>query len=151
MPPSAGSSLELAGIDLLRFRRVLGQVAFAHVRLHFLGWLFLDEQVWSQVRADIVERPHITIGMAGLLSMVPLIATSDDRSIRRLGAVSWRPGAVLWRRLHKLAYMAMTLGAVHRMMLVRGWQWEPLLYLEEVAVVLALRPRPTRPSMRMAR
>ena len=126
-----------AGLNLLRFRRVLGRVAFAYVFLHLVVWLVLDVQIPSQVWADIVKRSYITVGLAGFLLLVPLIVTSNDRAIRRMGAASWR-------RLHKLAYAAATLGAVHWVMLAKGWQWEPLLYLGAVALVLALRVKPKR-------
>ena len=120
------------GLNLLKFRRVLGRVGFAYILLHLLVWLFLDVQIWSQIWADILKRPYITIGMAGFLLLVPLAATSSDWAIRRMGAASWR-------RLHKLSYAAVPLGAVHWVMLSKGWQWEPLLYLAAVALVLATR------------
>ena len=126
-----------AGLNLLKFRRVLGRVAFGYVLLHLLVWLFLDVQIWSQIWADILKRPYITVGMAGFVLLMPLIITSNDRAIRRMGAASWR-------RLHKLAYAAVTLGAVHWVMLAKGWQWEPLLYLGAVALLLALRVKPKR-------
>ena len=127
----------LVGVNLLRFRRVLGRVAFAYAALHLLVWLVLDVQIPSQVWADIVKRPYVTVGLAGFLAMVPLIATSSDRAIRRLGAPAWR-------RLHKLAYAAAALGALHWVMLTKGWQWEPLLYLAAVTLLLALRIKPRR-------
>ena len=133
-----------AGVNLLRFRRALGQVGFAYILLHLLVWLFLDVQIWSQIWADILKRPYITIGMVGFALLVPLAATSTDGAIRRMGAASWR-------RLHRLAYGAVTLGAVHWVMLVKGWQVEPLLYLSAVLTLLALRVRPARLRMPVGR
>ena len=127
----------LAGLNLLRFRRALGQIGFAYILLHLLTWLFLDVQIWSQIWADVLKRPYITIGMAGFVSMVPLAATSTDRALRRLGTKAWR-------RLHKLTYAAVTLGAMHWVMLAKGWQMEPILYLSAVLGLLALRVRPAR-------
>ena len=48
---------------------------------------------------DIAKRPYITVGMAALLCLIPLAATSTSRMIKRLGAPAWR-------RLHRLAYAA---------------------------------------------
>ena len=126
-----------AGLNLLKFRRAVGQIGFAYILLHLLVWLFLDVQIWSQIWADIVKRPYITIGMAGFLLLVPLAATSTDWAIKRMGAAAWR-------RLHKLAYPAIMLGAVHWVMLSKGWQWEPLLYLSAVVVLLMLRIKPRK-------
>lgn len=53
----------LTGVSLLRYRRAIGLVAFFYVSLHLLVWLTLDLQFrWSEVWADIVKRPYITLG-----------------------------------------------------------------------------------------
>ncbi len=122
------------GVNLIRFRRALGLLAFAYVALHLAVWLLLDVQTLSRVWEDIVKRPYITVGMAGFLLLLPLAITSNDWSVRRLGAAGWR-------RLHRLAYPAAILGAVHYVMLARGVQLEPLLYLAAILGLLALRLR----------
>ena len=48
-------------------------------------------------------------------------------------------GAPSWRRLHKQAHAATTLGAVHWAMLAEDSQREPLLYRAAVALALAAR------------
>ena len=124
------------GLNLLRFRRALGLLTFFYIGLHLLVWLVLDVQLLSQVWADIVKRPYVTIGMAGFLLMVPLAVTSNNWSVRRLGR--------RWGLLHKLTYAVAILGAVHYVMLVKGFQFEPLLYLFGVILILALRRLPKR-------
>lgn len=126
-----------AGLNLLKFRRALGLIAFAYIFLHLLVWLFLDVQIWSQIWADIVKRPYITIGMTGFVLLLPLAATSSDWSLRKLGAPAWR-------RIHKLVYPAILLGAVHWVMLSKGWQWEPVIYLGVVVFLLVLRIKPKK-------
>lgn len=123
------------GLNLIRFRRALGVLAFACVGLHLLVWLVLDLQSPALIWADIVKRPYVTVGMAGFGLLVPLGLTSNDLSVRRLGAAAWR-------RLHRLVYPAAILGAVHFVMLAKGWQTEPLAYLGAVLVLLALRLKP---------
>lgn len=120
------------GIALIKFRRALGLLTFYYIFLHLLVWLFLDVQIWSQIWADIVKRPYITIGMAGFLLLIPVALTSNNWSIRKMGAPKWR-------RLHQLSYLAAILGAVHFIMLVKGWQYEPLIYLGVVLALLAAR------------
>lgn len=46
-----------------------------------------------------------------------------------------------WRKLHKLAYPAAILGALHFVWLVKGIQLEPLIYMGIVLILLALRSK----------
>ena len=108
-------------LNLIKFRRALGLLAFIYVSLHLLVWLVLDVGILSQIWADILKRPYITIGMAGFACLVPLAATSNNFSIRKLGAT--------WRKLHRLTYLAAILAGVHFIWLVKGFQIEPLLYM----------------------
>lgn len=119
------------GLNLLKFRRAVGLVAFYMLLGHLLIWAVLDVQSLERVWADIVKRPYITVGMAGFVVLLPLALTSNDKAVRWLGA--------RWRVLHKLVYPAMGLGALHYIWLVKGWQVEPLLYAAVVAGLLLLR------------
>lgn len=126
---------ELTGVSFLRFRRMFGLLAFAYAILHFTTWLVLDRQLdWPRILADLVKRPYIILGMTALLMLIPLAATSFDRAVRWLGGARWR-------RLHRLAYPATALAAVHFIWLVKTWPLEPLLYAAVVALLLAWRAR----------
>ena len=121
------------GINLLRFRRMFGLLSFIYVVLHLTVWVVLDMSLlWGQMWADIWKRPYITIGMAGFLALVPLAITSNAASVRKMGAVAWR-------KLHRLTYLAVILGGVHYIWLVKGIQLEPLLYMTAILALLALR------------
>jgi sulfoxide reductase heme-binding subunit YedZ len=126
-----------AGLNLMPFRRAIGVLAFAFVVAHFLVWAVLDVQSPSAIWADIVKRPYVTIGMAGLIALIPLAATSNNWAVRRLGGMRWR-------QLHKLVYPAAVLGAVHYVWLAKGFQIEPLIYLFIILGLLALRVVPRR-------
>lgn len=115
------------GLNLIKFRRALGVLTFVYALLHLLVWLILDVQILSQVWADILKRPYITIGMGAFLVMVPLAITSNNWSVRKLGP--------RWRKLHKAVYAVALLGGVHYVMVAKGFQIEPLVYL---AVIIAL-------------
>lgn len=128
----------LFNLNLIRFRRAIGVLAFAYVVVHLLTWAILDVQSVARVWADIVKRPYVTIGMSAFVLLVPLALTSWSGAIRRMGGRAWR-------RLHMLVYPAVVLGAVHFVMLRKGWQVEPLLYLLAVLVLLTLRLRRRRP------
>jgi sulfoxide reductase heme-binding subunit YedZ len=70
--------------------------------------------------------------MASFLMLIPLAVTSNNLSVRKLGAATWRD-------LHKLTYPAAILGAVHYVWLVKGFQLEPLIYLGVVIALVATR------------
>jgi sulfoxide reductase heme-binding subunit YedZ len=125
------------GINLVKFRRALGLLTFYYVTCHLAVWFFLDVKILSEIWADILKRPYITVGMLAFTLMLPLALTSNNWSIRRLGPKSWR-------RLHQLTYAAGILGAVHFVMLVKGFQIEPLIYLGIVAALLAARMKMPR-------
>ena len=121
-----------AGINLIKFRRALGLLAFIYVALHLLVWVVLDMSLlWQQMWADIWKRPYITVGMGAFVLLIPLALTSNNRSVRALG--------VVWRRLHLLAYPAAILGAVHFVMVQRVWEIEPLVYLAILIILTAMR------------
>ena len=122
---------KLVGLNLIKFRRAIGVLTFTYVALHLLVWLVLDVQVLSQIWADILKRPYITIGMLGFVMMIPLVITSNNWSVKRLGAG--------WRRLHQLTYLVAILGGIHFIMIAKGIQFEPLVYMAVILGLLAYR------------
>lgn len=125
--------LRWAGLNLIRFRRAVGLLAFFYVAMHLTAWVVLDMGLrWSEMAADLVKRWYIIIGMVGFAAMIPLAITSNNASVRRLGAASWNT-------LHRLTYVAVLAGAIHYVVLVKAWPVEPLLYLGAVLALLAAR------------
>lgn len=121
------------GVNLIRYRRAIGLLAFLYVSLHLLTWVVLDLQLrWSEIGADLIKRPYIILGMIGFLAMVPLAITSNNASVRRLGAAAWA-------RLHRLTYVAVLAGAAHYLVLVKAWPLEPILYTLAATTLVALR------------
>lgn len=124
---------DLAGANLLRYRRALGLLAFWYALMHFLTYLVLDQNLdLAAILSDIAKRPFITIGMACLVLLLPLAATSNAFSIRRLGRN--------WHRLHRLAYVVVLGGALHFAMSVKVVTAEPFLYLVLAALLVLYRP-----------
>jgi sulfoxide reductase heme-binding subunit YedZ len=117
-----------AGVNLIKFRQAIGVTAFFYVLAHFLVFAVLDVQSVSRVWTEIVKRPYVTVGMASFLMLIPLAVTSNNLSVRKLGAAAWR-------KMHKLTYPAAILGAIHYLWLVKGFQVEPIIYL---GVILGL-------------
>ena len=119
------------GINLVKFRRTFGVLAFTYVTLHLLVWAVLDVQAFSRVIEDVWKRPYITVGMAGFVLLLPLALTSNNWSVRKLGPK--------WRKLHKMTYIAVILGGAHFIWQAKGIQLEPLLYMAVILGLLALR------------
>jgi sulfoxide reductase heme-binding subunit YedZ len=134
-----------AGINLIRYRRALGLIAFFYAVLHLTVYLVLDQgldlpAIWK----DIVKRPYITIGMLAFAMLVPLAATSSNAMVKRLGSAAWQ-------KLHRLVYAAAIAAAVHFVMVVKAWPPEPLVYAAIVAGLLLVRLVPRRPQRGSAR
>lgn len=120
-----------ANLNLFKFRRAIGLLAFFYVFLHLLVWLVLDVGQTSQIFKDVIKRPYITIGMLSFVGMIPLAITSNNMSVRRLGPK--------WRALHRVTYAVCFLGGLHFVMLRKGFQLEPLIYVGLVVLLLILR------------
>ena len=121
------------GVNLIRYRRAVGLLAFFYIGLHLATWLALDLQLrWAEIWTDIIKRPYISAGMAGFVAMIPLAATSNAASVRRLGPQTWQ-------KLHRLTYAAAIAGAIHYLWLVKAWPPKPIFYLILVLVLLATR------------
>ncbi len=121
----------------VRLRRMLGLFAFFYASLHFLTWVWLDQELsWGKIVADIAERPFVTVGFTAWLLMLPLAITSNRAMMRRLGRN--------WQRLHRLVYLCGLLGVLHYIWLVKADLLEPLVYAALLALLLAARWRPKR-------
>lgn len=121
------------GLNLIKYRRAIGLLAFFYTAAHLLVYLWLDQQWWwDAIIKDVTKRPYIIIGMVAFLVMVPLSLTSNNLSIRKIGPVGWR-------RLHKLTYLAALGGAVHYVLLEKTWQTEPITYVLIVVALLGYR------------
>ena len=126
-----------AGINALKFRRAIGLTAFFFVLAHFLVFAVLDVQSLERVWTEVVKRPYVTVGFLSFLMLIPLALTSNNASVKRMGAASWRT-------LHKLTYPAVVLGGVHFLWLVKGFPYEPLFYLAAIAALLLVRVKVRR-------
>jgi sulfoxide reductase heme-binding subunit YedZ len=117
----------------MTLRRLLGLFAFFYVALHFGVWIGLDHFfAWGQMGADIAKRPYITVGVAAFSLLLPLAATSTSAMIKRMGAVNWR-------RLHRLVYVAATLAVLHYMWLAKKVLVDPWIYAGILVLLLGIR------------
>jgi sulfoxide reductase heme-binding subunit YedZ len=119
--------------QLIRFRRMLGLVAFFYGCAHLATWIWLDKSfdvhdMWD----DVVKRRFITVGMAGLLLMAPLAVTSTAGWVRRLGFRRWQ-------FLHRLVYFSALAGVIHYYWLVKSDIRLPLLYAGILTLLMIYR------------
>ncbi|MPQ94572.1 protein-methionine-sulfoxide reductase heme-binding subunit MsrQ [Thioclava sp. JE_KL1] len=109
------------GINLIKYRRAIGLLAFFYVALHLIAWVVLDMgMLWAQAAADLIKRPYLFFGITAFVLLIPLAVTSNNASIRKLGKN--------WRRVHMLVYPAVALGVIHYLWQMKvisseGWLW----------------------------
>jgi sulfoxide reductase heme-binding subunit YedZ len=116
----------------LRFRRMLGLFAFFYAVLHLTVYVVLDQSgKLSALWEDVIKRPYITIGMLGLVLLIPLAVTSTANMQRRLGR--------RWVKLHQLIYVVALLGVWHFWWQVKKDIREPVIYAAILAVLLGYR------------
>ncbi|WP_119673037.1 sulfite oxidase heme-binding subunit YedZ [Deinococcus sp. RM] len=130
-----------------RIRKTLGLLAFGYAALHFLIYLFDHSFDLTLMTEDVLRRPFITAGFTALLLLVPLALTSTPRAVKRLGFQRWT-------RLHQLAYVAVSLGALHYYWGVKKDHTPPLIYAAVIATLFLIRflkRRPARPGTRAAK
>ena len=123
----------------VRFRRMLGMFAFFYACVHLSIYVAIDlGAYWSQLFADVVKRPYITVGFAAWLLLIPLAVTSTRGMMRRLGRH--------WQRLHRVVYVIALLAVLHFLWLVKADHREPLVYLAIFGALMLLRVRGRLPK-----
>lgn len=125
-------------INLIKYRRSIGLMAFLYVVLHLVAYTVFDQSlIWSEIWKDIVKRPYITFGMLAAILMLPLAITSNNLSIRKMGPQKWN-------KLHKLVYIAGIGAVMHFLLLTKTWEVEPAIYALILFVLLTHRVLKTR-------
>jgi sulfoxide reductase heme-binding subunit YedZ len=118
---------------LIKYRRMIGLYAFFYGCVHLLTYSVADKGLnVGEIVADVVQRPFIAVGMAGVLLMVPLAVTSTNKMIKRLGGKRWS-------NLHKLTYLVPILGVIHFWMIVKSDIFYPAIFAIVAALLLGFR------------
>lgn len=105
---------------LVLTRRRIGLAALAYAVLHLCLYALDQEFVLSRIASEIALRIYLAIGLAALLGLVALGATSWDGAVKRMGAERWN-------RLHRLAYWIAGLATLHFFMQSKLDVTEPTL------------------------
>ena len=124
---------KLMNLNLIKFRRSIGLLAFWYAALHLLTYIILDQQlIWDLLIGDLIKRPYIIVGVFAFLTLIPLALTSNAWSMRRFGKANWK-------NLHLLVYLSAILAALHYVLLVKSWPIKPLLYLLVITLLITFR------------
>ncbi len=119
--------------DLVRYRRLLGLYVFFYAVLHMLLYLGLDQFFdINEIIKDIIKRPFITIGFFSFTALIPLVITSNNAMVKRMGGRRWK-------QLHRLTYFIAIASSIHFYMLVKLDKQEPLIYMGLLIILLAPR------------
>lgn len=135
---------DLLGWNYLRYRRALGLLTFYYALMHFTVYMVLDQAMdLSAVVDDVLKRPFIMFGMAGLALLVPLAVTSNNFSIRKMG--------MKWIWLHKLIYIIAAAGALHFALSTKILDLEQYIYVGLIILMILYRSwRPIAKSRKRA-
>jgi methionine sulfoxide reductase heme-binding subunit len=119
--------------QLMTLRRAVGLWAFAYALSHLTVYQIFDlELSLGALWTAVLKRKFITLGMLAFLLLIPLALTSTAGMIKRVGARNWQ-------RLHKSIYAIGILGCIHFIMMRKGNQLEPKVYLAILLLLLGLR------------
>ncbi len=108
--------------SIMRYRRPVGVACFFYAFLHAL--LFAQFYVGWSIEVlvnEFASRPYILMGGGAVMALGVLAATSNNVSVRVLGAK--------WRVLHQLIYPASGLFLVHHLWQVRADYFEFVLFV----------------------
>lgn len=96
-----------------RLRKPLGLYAALYAFLHFATFAIWDYGLnFSLIWMEILQKPFIFVGLAALIILAVLAATSFRLLQRKMGKY--------WIWLHRLAYLAGVLMMVHYLLAVKG-------------------------------
>ena len=116
----------------IRLRRMLGLFVFFYAFLHVVTYLWLDYDFnYDEIAKDVIKHPRILVGFIAFILLITLAATSNNASIKRLGAS--------WVKLHSLVYLVAILAVTHFWMLVKRDIREPLIFAMVLFILLAIR------------
>jgi sulfoxide reductase heme-binding subunit YedZ len=114
-------------------RKSLGLWAFAYAVLHMLVFVGLDYGFSLEfiLLDGLPSKPYILMGLAALLILIPLAATSTKGMQKRLGKA--------WKKLHRWVYAAGIFAIIHYIWVVKVPFGKPTLYAIILAALLAAR------------
>ena len=125
-------------------RKSLGLWGFAYITMHMLIFIGLDYGFnLDFILGDaVLSKRYVIVGFAAFLLLLPLAVTSTKWWMKRLGRN--------WKKLHRLTYMAVPLGALHYIW-VQKVPVEPVVWATVIGLLLLARVQPVRKKLQVVR
>ena len=90
----------------IKLRRMFVLFCFFYALLHFLIWIWLDQNFDLQaMMKDVIDRPFITMGFISFVLLIPLAMTSNQWALHALGKN--------WSLMHRLVYIIACTAIAH--------------------------------------
>ena len=130
--------LIFAKINLMKFRRCVGLVAFYYVISHICVYFFLDIGLsMDLLLSDLQKRYYIIAGFLAFITLIPLALTSNNFSLRKLNIR-------IWNKIHSFVYVAIILSIFHFILMSKTWTGELYFYTLVTVIILALKLKRTK-------
>ena len=135
--------LRILKVNFSQYRRCFGLVTFYYVISHILIYLVFDIGLsFDLLVSDLKKRYYIIAGFFSFLLLIPLAVTSSDKAVKRLSLKTWK-------KLHKLVFIALSLSIIHFILLSKTWTTELLTYSLIAVILLLLRVKFKKYSLKL--
>ena len=125
--------LKYARINLVRYRRCIGLVAFYYIVSHICVYFFLDIGLSIDILlSDLQKRYYIIAGFFAFITLIPLALTSNNFAIRKLNTKTWN-------KIHNFVYIAIILSIFHFILMSKTWTTELYIYTGITIIILILK------------
>ena len=130
--------LRYAKINLMKFRRCVGLVAFYYIVSHIFVYFFLDIGLsMDLLLSDLQKRYFIIAGFFAFITLIPMAFTSNNFALRKLGTRTWN-------KIHSFVYIAIILSIFHFILMSKTWTGELYFYTAITIIILILKIKRTK-------
>ncbi len=130
--------LRYANINLIKFRRCIGLVAFYYIVSHICVYFFLDIGLSVEILiSDLKKRYYIIAGFFAFITLIPLAVTSNNVSVRKLNIRTWK-------KIHSFIYISIILSIFHFILMSKTWTTELYFYTAITLIILSLKIKETK-------
>ena len=135
---SISAILRHLNINLMKFRRCVGLIAFFYIVSHVCVYIFLDIGLSLDILiSDLKKRYYIIAGFLAFITLIPLAVTSNNLAVRRLTIKKWK-------KIHSLVYIAIILSIFHFILMSKTWTAELYFYTTATIIILILKIKDTK-------
>ena len=136
--------LRYSKINLVKFRRCIGLVAFYYIVAHVCIYVFLDIGLSLEILvSDLKKRYYIIAGFFAFITLIPLAVTSNNYTVRKLKTRTWK-------KIHNFIYIATILSIFHFILMSKTWTGELYFYTALTVVILILKIKETKTYKRLS-